>query len=212
MQALSTSFGGLPSDSAALWRVISAVLLCTCACADLGKYVWVEDYAVPPAPAESGYVISAGDVLSVRVFGQEAMSGSHIQVRRDGKITLPFVNDVEAAGLTPVALAQRLESQLKGYLKEPRVTVSLDEPHKLSVSIVGEVTNQGVYQIEPGLGVMEALALAGGLTEVAHRDRIFVLREKPSPARIRFTFDALSQGDGPAARFKIQAGDVLVVE
>jgi polysaccharide export outer membrane protein len=192
-------------------RLVFAALLFACSCADLGKYVWVKDYAQPPVPQKSEEMISPGDLLSVRVYNQEAMSAPRIRVRRDGKITLPFLNDVEAAGLTPAELGRQLEAKFKEFLKQPVVTVSLEE-HTLSISVIGEVSRQGIYQVEPGVGLLHVLALAGGLTEVAHRDRIFVRREISSPVRIRFTYDALAREDGPAARFRLQGGDIVVVE
>jgi polysaccharide export outer membrane protein len=197
------------------WRscFVFAALVCPCSCADLGKYVWVKDYAQPsvPVPGNSEDVISPGDLLAVRVYNQEAMSTPRVRVRPDGKITLPFLNDVQAAGLKPAELGRQLEVEFKEFLKQPVVTVSWEE-HTLPISVVGEVARQGIYQVEPGVGLLHVLALAGGLTEVAHRDRIFVRREKPAPVRIRFTYDALAHEDGPAAQFRLQRGDMVVVE
>ena len=80
------------------------------------------------------------------------------------------------------------------------------------VSVLGEVAKQGGYQVEAGTGVLQLLANAGGLTELAHKDRIFVLRRDPNPVRIRFSFELLSRLDNRASSFRIQSGDVVVVE
>jgi polysaccharide biosynthesis/export protein len=188
-----------------------AGLICAFSCADLGKYVWVENYTPPPVASQLGYVIHPGDLLSVRVYNQPEMSARE-RVRSDGKITLPFLYDVQAAGLKPAELARQMEVKLKEFLNLPVVSVSVEEPKQISISVVGEVARQGVYQFEAGTGLLHILALAGGLNDVAHRDRIFVRRELPEPVRIRFSYDALTHGDGPGAQFRLQVGDVVVVE
>jgi polysaccharide export outer membrane protein len=119
---------------------------------------------------------------------------------------------VQAAGLTPGILAEQIQTRLRQYINVPRVTVVVEETRPLTVPVLGEVTHAGQYNLEKGAGVLEALAAGGGLTEFAHRDRIFVLRRHPTPVRIRSTFEALSRGQGQAAAFRLQAGDVVVVE
>jgi polysaccharide export outer membrane protein len=182
-----------------------------CGCANLGEYTWVKDYSDPPAPVENEYLIKPGDVLQVRVFNQEGMS-ARAKVRSDGKISLPFLNDVTAAGHSPNSFAKELQVKLKEFIKVPVVTVSLEETRPITVSVLGEVARQGGYQVEPGTGVLQLLASAGGLTELAHKDRIFVLRHDPSPVRIRFSFEALSRLDDRASSFRVRSGDVVVVE
>ncbi len=191
--------------------------LATGACRHIGEYIWVDDVAVEQsrgAPLE--YVIAVGDLLNVRVWNQDAMS-ARARVRSDGKISLPFLNDVEAAGLQPAVLARRLQTRLKDYVVNPVVTISLEEAKPLQVSVLGEVARPGVYPIEPGAGVLNALAAAGGMTDFASKDRIFVMRrgywaDNPNPVRIRFTYQALSQAQGRAAGFRLKADDVVVVE
>ena len=144
------------------------------------------------------------------------MSG-RARVRTDGKISLPFVNDVEAAGQTPAALARRLQSRLKEFVNNPVVTVSLEEAGPIQVSVLGEVAHPGVFPVQAGANVLQALAAAGGLTPYASRDRIFVLRRSPPGGkvplvRIRFTYDKLAHAEGRAAAFRMRDGDVVVVE
>jgi polysaccharide export outer membrane protein len=88
----------------------------------------------------------------------------------------------------------------------------VEETRPLTVPVLGEVAHPGQYALERGAGVLEALAAGGGLTEFAHRDRIFVLRRHPVQVRIRSTFEALSRGQGRAAAFRLESGDVVVVE
>jgi polysaccharide export outer membrane protein len=189
--------------------VLSLFLVISCASA--GQYVWIEHYPQPVSPSQ-GYVIAPGDVISVRVYNQEGMSARE-RVRADGKLSLPFLNDVEAAGYTPTALAQQLQTRLKDFVKLPVVTVALEDAKPIPVSLLGEIARPGLYQLEPGgPGLLQLLAMAGGVTEFAHSDRIFVLRQSPTPSRIRFRYRSLIHADGPATRFRLQSGDVVVVE
>ncbi|MBK7857912.1 MAG: polysaccharide biosynthesis/export family protein [Archangiaceae bacterium] len=160
------------------------------------------------------YVISPGDVISVKVFQQDAVS-TRGKVRVDGMFSLPLVNELPAAGRTPTQLAVEISAKLKAFINNPVVTVALEEPRPLTVSVLGEVTRPGVTTLESGAGVMEAIAAAGGITDFAHLEGLFVLRRlagKPQPIRIRFTWEALSRGEGAAGRFQLQPGDVVVVE
>jgi polysaccharide export outer membrane protein len=181
------------------------------ACSSPGRYVWVDEYAEPAEPAPGEYQISPGDLLFVRVYGQDAMS-AHERVRQDGRVSLPLVGDVQAAGLTPSALAAQVKVRLKEFLGAPAVSVAVEETRALSIAVVGEVARPGQYPLEKGAGVLEAIAAAGGLTDFSHRDRIFVLRKLPNPARIRLTFEALSRGIGRASALKLHHADSIVVE
>ncbi len=196
-------------------------LLCTAllasGCRSVGEYIWVDDVPVEqPRPSGDDYVIAVGDVINVRVWNQEAMSG-RVKVRSDGKISLTFLNDVEAAGSQPAVLARRIQTRLKDFIVNPVVTVSLEDQRAVQVSVLGEVARPGVYTVELNAGVLNAIAAAGGMTAYASRDRIFVLRrafwsDSPKPARIRFTYQALSQVQGRAATFRLKGDDVVVVE
>ncbi len=187
------------------------LILLTAGCANLGKYIWVDEYTGTSQASAKGYVIAPGDIISVRVYNQEAMSARE-RVRADGKVSLPFLNDVEAAGYMPTALGQQLQTRFKEFVNLPVVTVTLEEVRQMPVSLLGEVAKPGLYLLEPGAGVLQAIALGAGLTDFAHRDRIFVVRQTPQPIRIRFQYEALAHGDGRAAQFHLQGGDVVVVE
>lgn len=176
-----------------------------------GAFVTVDQVGAA-APRE--YVIGVGDVISVRVFQHEDMS-ARVRVRADGYVALPLVNEVLASGKTPSALTAELTLRLKAFVNTPAVTIILEETRPLTVSVIGEVARAGVQTLEPGAGVLQALAAAGGLNDFAHRDGIFVLRRVPQenqPMRIRFTWRALVEGSGRAAGFLLQAGDVVVAE
>ncbi len=199
-----------------------AVLLVACvassACGHKRSFLWVDNVTEPPRPDSAEYRITAGDVLSVRVWNQETMSTPRTRVRDDGKISIPFLQDVEVAGMTTGELASRLAVKLKTYVVNPVVTVALEERRPVRIAVLGEVTHPGSYDIESGSGVLHALAAAGGLTDYAHRDGIYVLRYgywadgNPEPARIRFRWEALAGGAPRASGFRLRTGDVVVVE
>ena len=179
-------------------------------CAGPGAYTWVDDFPVAEGVSQ-GYVIGPGDVVAVRVFNQEAASARG-RVRPDGKISLPFLNDVDAAGYTPAKLALQVQTRLKDFINLPVVTISVEEARLVNISVVGEVARPGSYNLEQGAGVLEAVAVSGGLTDFAHRSRIFVVRRTPAPARIRLTWEQLTRGEGRATSLRLAAGDAVVVE
>ena len=180
------------------------------ACAPAGPYVWVKDLPSTTS-ASSEYLVAAGDVISVRIVNQDSMS-TKARVRSDGRIALPLLGDVDVRGKRPSSLRQELEARYKEFLVAPSVTVSVDEIAPVSVSVLGEVAHPGVVQMDSGCGVAQAIAGAGGLTDYASRDRIFVVRGGDKPERVRFTFDGLAGGDPAAVRFALKRGDVVVVE
>ena len=187
-----------------------AVSLALSACAGPGRFVWAKD--LPPSTTPHEYLIGAGDMISIRVVNQDSMS-THARVRADGRIALPLLGDVEVRGKTPSSLRAELEARLKEYIVAPSVTVNVEEVAPVLVSVLGEVTHPGVVKLDPNASVAEALAGAGGLTDYADRDRIFVVRRADkNPLRVRFTFDELEGGDPAAVRFGLRRGDVVVVE
>lgn len=189
-----------------------AALGAACAPKDRTPFVWVDKWQEPqPVPESGDYVIGIGDALTIQVWEQEKMSAK-VRVRTDGQVSLPFLNDVAAAGMTPVALAQDLERRLRSFIVTPQVTVAVDESRPLSVSVLGEVGEPGLHNLDPGAGVAQALAAAGGLRDYAHKDRIFVLRSGDKPVRIRMTYQSLTAAAGPAATLRLRTGDVVVVE
>jgi polysaccharide export outer membrane protein len=183
-------------------------------CASVGEFVWVDDSIPGRVRSDVDVVLAPGDLLGIRVSGQDGLS-TRALVRADGKISLPLVNDQLAAGITPATLANLLNAQFKTFINNPAVTVVLEERHAEWVSLVGAVTTPGTYQLTRDAGVLQALALAGGLTPFAHRDRIFVLRPEGGgrpPLRIRFRYRSLLDAEPRSISFDLRDGDVVVVE
>jgi polysaccharide export outer membrane protein len=186
-------------------------LLSACASSTGAGAISVDLFKDEPDPAMGEYVINVGDVLNVQVWEQDKMGG-RMRVRNDGRITLPFVNDIDAAGKTPTKLASDLETALKTVILIPKVTISIEESKPLTISVLGEVSKPGSQNFEVNAGVAQALAAAGGLTPFAHKNRIFVVRAHPKPVRVQFNYTDLMRSLGRAAEFRLKPGDVVLVE
>lgn len=183
------------------------------ACGASGSYVWVgelpKEYTARLTPGD--YLIGDGDTVNVRVFNQEALS-TRAKVRIDGRLALPVLGDIEVRGKRPTALKAELEGRLKDYVNAPSVTVTVEDYQLIVIAVLGEVTRSGNYPFDPRASVAQVLAQAGGLTDYASRDRIFVVRSAPRPMRVRFTYEEISHGDPKSAGFALRDGDLVVVE
>jgi polysaccharide export outer membrane protein len=173
--------------------------------------------AAPPATASSGavdpneYRIGPEDVLHISVWKNEAISRT-VPVRPDGKITLPLLNDIDAAGLTPMQFRDLLAQRLTEFMPSPEVSVIVTEPRSFKVSILGEVPKPGRYELRSRTTVLDAIALAGGLTQWAARSKLFVLRpDGKTQKRLPFNYNRAVSADGEQENFPLQAGDVLVI-
>ena len=202
---------------------LSLALFAT-ACGGTGPFVWIQD--VSPAQLQEAaiadYVIKDGDMLTLRMFAngqpQDAIGGQQ-KLRSDGRIVVPLAGEFVAKGKKPAALAKEIEAGLKGQFQGPAVTILVDapqpwgapQPNTVPISVVGEVNNNCVCHVDPGANVLQVLAVAGGLSDFAATDKIFVVR-KSLPQRIRFKLEDLRNGDKKSLSFAIQPGDVLVVE
>jgi polysaccharide export outer membrane protein len=185
------------------------VALAAVGCSSTGPYVWVDSLPAS-ASSSSDVLIQDGDVVVVRVFNQEPLSTKE-RVRQDGKIAMPVIGEVMARNKRPAQLAAEIQERLKSVVVAPSVTVTMEQAGELKVSVVGEVKNSGVFQLEPGANVLHALAAAGGLSDYADSDKIFVVR-KGLPQRVRFRYHDLRSADPKSIQFMLQGGDVVVVE
>ena len=170
-------------------------------------YIWIGELREETAEP----TVQPGDTLTVLVKNQTQLSGDFL-VRPNGNYLQPLLGEVSVAGLTTKNVADRLVELLKNIVNDPVVTVSVSTPRPLTISVLGEVRTQGSYTIPFGEGVLGALARAGGLTEFADQDGIFVLREFPKRTRIRFSYNDLARGEDKAINFKLRDRDVVVVE
>jgi polysaccharide export outer membrane protein len=162
-------------------------------------------------PHEDSFVIGDDDVLAINVWKEPDISRS-IPVRSDGKISLPLVGEVQAAGLTPLTLEKDIASKLKNYISEPEVTVMVQQVNSQKFNILGQVARPGSYVIANSPTVIDAIALAGGFRDFAKQKSIYVLRQGVSKdSRIPFNYKDVSQGKNMTQNIKLEPGDTVVV-
>ena len=190
----------------------------------MSMLVATRSFAERPVPSATDgcraeYMIGPEDVLDVSVWDNDALTRT-VPVRPDGKISLPLLNDVQAAGLTPMQLRETLTKGLTEYMPSPAVSVLVREIHSFKVAVIGNVKTAGRYEIKDRATVLDLLAMAGGLTEYAERGRIVVMRQNGTGTRhIPFAYDRLTSknatkngsGAGGHENFCVQPGDVIVV-
>jgi len=162
----------------------------------------------PPALA-ADYRLGAGDKLRIEVYKDPQVSQS-VQIRPDGKITLPLVGDLDATGRTPLELRDAVTERLKEYMTNPVVTVIVVEATAAMAYVMGEVNHPGSVNMQGGpLTVLQALALAGGLKDFADEKNIRILRKTANGVQqIRFNY---KDGIKGAAPVYLQPGDTVVV-
>jgi polysaccharide export outer membrane protein len=171
------------------------------------------DKAPNPAsssPAGPAYVIGPEDVLHVAVW-KEADLTATLPVRPDGKISLPLLDDVQAAGLTPKQLADSVTERLKKYIADPRVTVVVTTINSKRIYLVGEVLHAGATPMLPNMTVLQALSSAG-LSQFANTKRIYVLRsENGKQQKLPVNYRKLVKGEEIEQNYLLQPGDTIVV-
>ena len=156
------------------------------------------------------YKIGPEDLLDISVWKNPELSRT-VPVRPDGKVSLPLVNDIQAAGLTPTALRQQLIDRLSEFIPAPEVAVIVREVHSMKVAVVGSVKTPGRYELKSAATVLEMIALAQWFTDFASRDRVVILRqENGDTKRIPFNYRKVAAGD-EQANLVVQPGDIIVV-
>ncbi len=168
--------------------------------------------ATPPTRAieRDAFRIGAEDILDVQVWKNADLSRV-VPVRPDGMISLPLVNDIQAAGLTPGELRVQITARLAEFIPSPEVSVIVREVHSVKVAVLGHVKTPGHYEPKSAATVLELLARAQGLTEFADRGRIVVLRQSgASTTRIPFNYRKVAEGS-EQDNFFVYPGDIIVV-
>lgn len=169
--------------------------------------------AAAPAALLPGYRIGSDDVLAVHVWKEPDLSAT-VAVRPDGKITLPVIGDIEAAGLTPVEVQNDVQARLKAYVAAPEVTVIVQEVKSVKFNIVGDgIARPGSYELTPPMNVLDAIALAGGLKDFAKKTKIYVLRVGPdgTSTRIPFNYKEVTRGQKLSQNVELKPRDTVVV-
>jgi polysaccharide export outer membrane protein len=172
----------------------------------------------PPAVAHptdvyvpGNYVIGPDDVLGV-VFWKDKEMSADVRVRPDGRIALPLINEVQAAGLTPEDLQNKLTEESKKFMEDASITVVIREINSLKVFITGEVTKPGVYPLTASMSVMQLLSVAGGLKEYANAKNITIMRNQGGKqTSLKFNYKEVAAGKNLKQNIELKPGDTVVV-
>lgn len=166
----------------------------------------------PPAVVTaSDYLIGPDDVLGVLFWRDATMSGDFV-VRPDGRISVPLLNDVQAAGLTPETLRQRLLELAKAFVAEPNVTVVVRAINSRKVFVTGQVARQAAYPLTTPTTILQMIALAGGITDYADGKKIAIIRkENGKETSLPFNYEDVRRGKKLEQNILLKAGDVVIV-
>jgi polysaccharide biosynthesis/export protein len=171
----------------------------------------------PPVAAAPGvnlppeYTIGADDVLSI-VFWRDKELTADVTVRPAGKISLPLLNDVQASGLSPAQLKDRIVEESKKYVEDPNVTVVVKEIRSRKVFITGEVRKPGPYLLTGAMTVLQMISIAGGLADYARPDKISIVRvENGKPASFKFNYKEVIEGKKLNQNIELKPGDTIIV-
>lgn len=159
----------------------------------------------------ASYIIGVGDTLAISVWKNEELSVT-VPVLPDGRISVPLVGDLVVAGKTPMEVRGELLLAFKEYVTAPAVSVVVGEIRSRRVFILGEVVNSGVYDIFQPTKLLQALAMAGGLTEYAKKDQVIVLRDREGQdQRLDVSIKGIQTGRKPADNILLEPGDTIIV-
>jgi len=165
---------------------------------------------VPP-PATDDTTLGPGDTFSVRVYGEEALTGAH-QVAPDGTINFPLLGAVQVNGLEPTEVATEIQAELveRDLLRNPHVSVYVEKYASKRVSVVGAVANAGTFPLQPGMTVVQAISMAGGFSSLADRDAT-VLTRRVGKELVRYRVPVARVTKGQAEDIEVAAGDIIFV-
>lgn len=158
------------------------------------------------------YVIGLGDILEVHVWKEPELSRTALPVRMDGRVALPLLGDVVAAGKTPTELALFIQQRLKEFIGEPAVSVLLSENRSRRYYVIGQVEKGGEFLIDFPISVLQAIARCGGFREWAKTSEIVVIRrESGREKKLLFDFDAVRKGSDPGKNLLVAPGDTIII-
>jgi len=157
------------------------------------------------------YIIGPEDILYIHVWKEEAVTRT-VPVRMDGKISLPLIQEVKAAGLTPLQLKEVLMRKFKEFIENPIVSVTVVEVNSYKVYIIGQVRSPGVQRLRSETTVTQVIVLAGGFTEWANQRKILVVRKEDGrEKRIKVNYKRIMDGKDLESNIILKAGDTVVV-
>lgn len=160
----------------------------------------------------SDYVIGPEDLLQISVWKNEALSRL-VPVRPDGKISIPLLHDIQAAGLTPMQLRDKIATALGEFLPSPEVAVTVAEVRSFRVSVLGEVQRPGVLQLRSTTTILEAIAMAGGFRDFASPSKIVIFRKDDNGGtkKLKFNYNRAVGSSSVEENLTLKTGDVVVV-
>jgi len=167
----------------------------------------VKPMAVRSSVDNKSYTLGPADVIHVRVWREPDLSGS-MEIRPDGRITMPVIKEVKAGGLTPAQLEEQISKALSEYVKNPQVTVSVEAVRSKRYYLSGEINRPGAYPLASPTTVFEALTMAGGFREFANKKKITIIR---GTERLRFNWNEVVKGKNLAQNIALENGDQIVV-
>lgn len=168
--------------------------------------------ASPSRQSDDTYIIGDDDVLSIDVWKEPDLS-KQIPVLSDGRISLPLIGEVQAAGRTPSQLEQDIAGRLKSYVNDPQVTVIVQQINSLKFNILGQVIKPGSYPLLAGTTIVDAIATAGGFKDFAKKKSIYILRQTPGgeQSRIPFNYQDFIKGKNAQQNIIVKPRDTIVV-
>lgn len=167
----------------------------------------------PSNAVSNEYIIGAEDVLDITVWRNPDLS-KQLQVRPDGRISMPIIRDIVAVGKTPTQLADEMTVKLKEYVQNPVVAVSLNQVNSSNIFLLGEVANPGKYPLKSKTTLLQGITMAGGFKETAARNQIVIFRfieTAPGMKRLTASYDDIVLRGGISDNFELKPGDTLVV-
>jgi polysaccharide biosynthesis/export protein len=191
------------SDSSQIHSILALTALLLSACASAGG-------PPPRSPTPAEYRIGPEDLIEVVVWNNDTVSRK-VPVRPDGMISLPLVNDVQAAGLTALELRGRLSNAFRSFMPNPEVFVIVQEINSPKVLVVGEVVHPGQYVIRGPTTVLDLVAQAGGLTEFAAGSKATLMRTVGGKTERYGVITQAEEAEGARLAVQVQSGDIVVV-
>jgi polysaccharide biosynthesis/export protein len=197
--------------------IICTILLLAIALSAPTGFLSAQTVASPPPKAAANepdkiFIIGLEDVLAINVWKEPELSQKEVVVRPDGKIGVPLAGDIQASGLTPQQLQDKIAEKLKEYMASPVVTVSVIKITSSSVSIVGQVMKPGVYPLGAPMTVLELIARAGGMTLDAKSKKVRVLRKEGEKIlQFEFNYNDAVNGKNLQKNIPLKSGDVVAV-
>lgn len=167
---------------------------------------------LPAQKADDQYIIGPADVLAINVWKEAEISRS-VPVRSDGRISLPLIGEVQAAGRTPRQLQEDIAKKLASFISEPDVTVIVQETHSQKFNVLGQVGRPGTFLLTDSTTVLDAIALAGGFRDFAKQKAIYILRQNSDGTQVRlpFNYKDVVRGKNVEQNVKLQARDTVVI-